>query len=776
MTKTTALFFALTSLSVAAEVRPVKLVGATADSERLGAHAALVIDGRTDDASRWLSAKQTGGHWFEVRLAEPVRLGGLHVFSGYKGRDPLADFTVQFWRDGDWRDIPSAMVTGNKRTALALSFDENAEVMTDRLRLVITRTPGDVARVAEIVAWPYDSAGVPAIGAEDTLAGLPAIFLNQSGFDEDAPKRFTLPESVDKAVPFVVRAAQGGDVLFRGVVHNGVGDFTAFEPRDERDYVVEVAERRSVPFRIGPWWLERVTYQGAVDFMIDSRHYVGSDHETRVWSYGWRDAHHFGWELNTLVPQWLSNPSAYERMPRQIVYEAPEDRSLWGRLEPPHPDAPDIVKLIHWGADVIVTQGTTHEMLKAQLTYFLYAWPMLRDYLPEQNHEVVRDFAFAHWADATADRNDYRHDESPRHDLFELKTKVGTTKGAYPPGFTIEPNLLMHEVALREGRADADVYLQAAVRQSDWIVREVDWNDPLTTKGQRVGEFVTMTGLAHLLAVYPEQAPAGLRAKINAWADVVIRRSDNLWDFRKLGDAPDRWTPTGPKPSMWNEVGNVVGLPAAILAASPFVDDPAKVDRLNQILWAHFGAMFGRNPVGRHFGYKAQSEIEGVERGWFSQYIGGNGKLEQARFVLDGSPKNEHYPFNPGIGNIGWTEGWVQHNTPFNMSLAELAKARSKLNAAIADGRLRVTLTAPLNFDYARRETGKVVVTTSSGDREELTVTELTESSPDLAGELQVAGDDSVVANDGRLSLAPGETATVTYGFGYYGQATTITR
>ncbi len=776
MKKIVTLLFALPVLSIAAELRPVRLIDAVADTERPGAPATLVIDGRTDDASRWLSAKRTGGHWLEVTLAGPVRLGGLHVFSGYEGRDAPADFTVRFWRDGDWRDIPSAMVTGNTRTALALSFDENAEVTTDRLRLVITRTPGGVARVAEVVAWPYDPAGVPAIGAGDTLAGLPTIFLNQSGFDEDAPKRFTLPGSADKEVPFVIRAAEGGDALFQGVARSGVGDFTAFEPHDDRDYVVEADGHRSAPFRIGPWWLERVTYQGAVDFMIDSRHYVGSDREKRVWSYAWRDAHHFGWELNTLVPQWLSNPSAYERMPRQIQYEAPADPSLWGRLEPPKPDAPDIVKLIHWGADVIVTQGTTHEMLKAQLAYFLYAWPMLRDYLPEQNYTVVRDFAFAHWADASADRDDYRHDESPEHDLLALKTKVGTTKGAYPPGFSIEPNLMMHEVALREGRADAGVYLQAALRQADWIVRELDWNDPLTTKGQRVGEFLTMTGLAHLLAVYPGQAPAGLRAKINDWADVVIRRSGNLWDFRKLGDEPDQWTPTGPKPSMWNEVGNVVGLPAAILAALPYVDDPAKADRLDQILWAHFDAMFGRNPVGRHFGYKASDEIEGVERGWFSQYIGGNGKLEHARFVLDGCPKNAHYPFNPSIGNVGWTEGWVQHNTPFNLSLAYLAKARSALSAKLDGDRLDVTLVAPLNFDYDRRESGTVVVTASSGDRRLLVVEEQGNSAAAFVGHLKIAQDGAVAADDGRVTLAPGDSVTVSYGFGYYGRTVTLRR
>ena len=45
--------------------------------------------------------------------------------------------------------------------------------------------------------------------------------------------------------------------------------------------------------------------------------------------------------------------------------------------------------------------------------------------------------------------------------------KVGSTKGSLPPGFSIEPNLLLYEVAKREERADAEQYYQAAQLMSD---------------------------------------------------------------------------------------------------------------------------------------------------------------------------------------------------------------------------------------------------------------------------------------------------------------------
>jgi hypothetical protein len=180
----------------------------------------------------------------------------------------------------------------------------------------------------------------------------------------------------------------------------------------------------------------------------------------------------------------------------------------------------------------------------------------------------------------------------------------------------------------------------------------------------------------------------------------------------------------GNKPTMWNEPGNVVGLPAALLAARPFARDDATRARLTELVHSHFDAMFGRNPTGRHFSYDAPREIEGVEHGWFSFHKGGIGQLEQARFVIDGSPKNQHFPYRPEVGNVGWTEGWVTFNTAFNVSLAYLAHASTSV-AVTRDGpALVVRLTAPLNFDYAQIETAVVQLHTAAGSTLPLTVTE----------------------------------------------------
>ncbi|MFZ4776097.1 MAG: discoidin domain-containing protein [Terrimicrobiaceae bacterium] len=760
---------------------PVQPVAVKADSENPKYPATNAIDGAVSDASRWVSQPFTQPVALEINLGSKQKLGGAHIFSGFGNKDAVESFSMQFWKDGRWVEIPSATVDGNKATAVSVPFDQTVDVVTDKIRLLVRKSSKDIARIKELVLWPFSvelpalplAAPKPAPNAAPAAsqAKMPEIYLNQSGFDFGRPKKFTAPTLAD-GTAFTVRPAKGGAAAFSGTIKGNKGDFTGFNPTDENEYVVEAGGITSVPFRIGQWWLERVTYQNMVNFMIDSRHRLGNERDPCVGSYGWRDDHHFGWELTTLVPQYISNPSAYDRMPRQITYETPANAKVWGALQPPAENAPDIVKLIHWGADVIVTQRLSHEMLKSQLAYFLYAWPALKQFLPQQNYDAVRDYAFKTWADSAADRK-YPYDESSDHNLLAVKTKIGPTKGSFPPGFSVEPNLLMYEVAKRENRPDAELYLNAAKAQADWMIENLDWAVPQVTKGQRMSEFVTITGLANFLRLYPDKAPAGLANKIADWAKVMIRRSDNMWDFRKLDDA-DGWTPMEAHPQKWNEPGNVVGLPAALLAAKQVVADPKMKARLDEIAWAQFDNMFGRNPTGRHFSYQAPRDIEGVENGWFTFCPGGIGKLARARFVLDGSPKNFHYPYHPEVGNKGYTEGWIQFNTPFNASMAYLAFDQIKISAIREGNEIVVRLRAPLNFDYQKAESASVQATSSLGDVETITLTEESPNSEYLTGRIPIQESKTAKPSDGKLQSSAGGEAEISYGFGHLGHSVKI--
>ena len=312
---------------------PLKIQSARASSAVDNFAASKAVDGVVSDDSRWVSRASPEPAWLELDLGGVQKLAGIHLYSGYQNTSPIIDFRVQFWRDGAWRDIPSATVANNRAAAIALPFDDTVDVTTDKLRLWVTASHQNVSRVLEIVVWPASAGGLPPLPGPtahtDVLPRsevVPLIYLNQSGFNLGKPKRFTAPTLPD-GTRFEVRPAGGGPALFSGALQKHIGDLTDFNPVEEREYVVVAGTNSSVPFRIGHWWLERVTYQNAIDFMVDARHYVGNDRSVCQGSFGWRDDHHFGWELHTLVPQFLSNPSAYERMPRQIRYEGPRIQS-----------------------------------------------------------------------------------------------------------------------------------------------------------------------------------------------------------------------------------------------------------------------------------------------------------------------------------------------------------------------------------------------------------------------------------------------------------------
>ncbi|MDZ8119097.1 discoidin domain-containing protein [Pontiella agarivorans] len=718
--------------------------------------ASFACDGKISNESRWIGSKDhDGAIWLELKLAQVQQISGVHLYSGYGNKDAITDFHFEFKNGvGEWIVVPSSVITGNRSTALSLPFDSTLDVKTDTLRLVVTKTKMDLARIKEIVLWPETGQALPPLEKPVAVAEksqkpaveAPLVYLNQSGFNLNKPKRFTAP-TVEDGTPFNLVNKRTHESVFSGTVLNHIGDFSAFNPDSQDEFIVKIGPHTSFPFRIGHWWLEKVTYQNAVTFMDQSRHYFGNYKKKCRGSFGWRDDHHFGWELNTLVPQYLSNPSAYERMPNTIEYEQLDGFN--GVLEPFNENAPDIVKLIHFGADVIVTQKADHAFLKEQLAYFVYAWPALKQWLPEQNYRVIRDYVFNVWGKESVGF-EYPYDLVKDHNLFETKTLIGTNKGELPPGHSVLPNLLMYEVAKRENCTDAQRYFEAAYNQVEWMIQHLDWNDPLTTKGQRMSEHITMTGLGLMLSKYANRAPEGLADKIEAWKTVAIARSANMWDFRKVSDT--QWCLTGPKKTMWNEPGNLLGFPSCVLAALSATPDSEQNERLREISKSQMDNAFGRNPTGRHFSYDAPREIEGCELGWYSYHRGGIGQLANTPFVFDGAPKNEHYPYNPDAGNVGWTEGWVQFNVAFNLSLAYMAYDDTELKVDKQSRTIR--LKAPLNFDYDTAEKATVQVV-RNGVVENLELIEEGEN----AAWLSVSGVD---LND---------VTEVSYGYGYFKHA-----
>lgn len=534
--------------------------------------------------------------------------------------------------------------------------------------------------------------------------------VNQVGYQTAWPKRFTAPLSADGDT-FIVRLKEDPSPLFTGVIKDHAGDFSAFQPADSaREYVIvlkggSLGEFTSDAFAIRKdLWREQF-WQAAIDFMIDSRSVVGT-HPSAYGGSPWRDGTYYDFISPSLLLMYLADPAKIEAMPHQVDCAADKARVLapdfkfdaknpmsdgvmdavkryYTELEAPKADAPDVVKLVHWGLGYFLMKPVQHDPsgdpLKAkihgqmveQFAYLLWAWPKLKldRWLPESFRQRCMEFVKANWESSGLLGVDPMWDSKTFVSLNHDFSKGGTSyphpyKARNAPGHSIMPNLMMYELALQAKDPAAARYLTAAKEQAAWIIANVDVKDPRTTKGMRMSEHRTIPSLVWFLQNHPEAAPAGLKEYIAAWARVMIDRSANMWDFRRF-DLGEHWSLPGA-----NEPGNLAGFPACALAASWVVDDATTMQRLREIAVAQFDNLFGRNPMLAACPNHAEKGFPLVERSWPNKFPPNKcARLETCRGALCASPGSEMYPFKPD-GKFRHSEGWVNFNAAWNVSLA----------------------------------------------------------------------------------------------------------
>ncbi len=123
--------------------------------------AALLTDGKADladNSQRWLSAK---GVPVRVEFAwdAPQTIRALRLLSGYSDGAGAPVGAIEAWTleasdDGAaWREVPGAGAAGNAQANASAAF---APVTASRLRLSITATRGDIARL-----WEVELYGIP---------------------------------------------------------------------------------------------------------------------------------------------------------------------------------------------------------------------------------------------------------------------------------------------------------------------------------------------------------------------------------------------------------------------------------------------------------------------------------------------------------------------------------------------------------------------------------------------------------------------------------------
>ncbi len=686
-------------------------LGAKAESSSVRAdyHAANAIDQTISDASRWLSEPSDPTGWLKITFPQNVKIGVVDVFSGYQDGSPIQEFDLSLHIGGHWITPASGKVRGNQELNRRIKINEE-DVAAIKLQ-VVRPSP---ARIREVAV--YETANTPISAGLKRSASLAVavprdqhqIAVNQIGYDPVLPMRFTAPLTAD-GVEFQLVDLSSRQVVYRGKIEDKVGDFSAANTKPGR-YAIEINDGTlkagaSDPFLIVPALAQQHHWQSAVDFLIDSRSVLGT-HPSAYGGCPWRDGTYYDAILPSLVLFYLSDSEFVDSMPRQIDWNAEKARVLgpsfkfdkknscsegvmdavkaYFEIAPPKPNAPDIVKLIHWGAGYYVNMPATkdpsgdplgrkiHSQTLEQLSYVLWAWPVLKKWLPQELHDRCLKLCNEHWKSSGAldvpklwSVNSYQKTVGGKK-VNPMGGKLHPYKGRHAPGHSIVPNLLMYEVANRNKQRNSKQFLRAAVSQAKWIVEKLDWNDPRTTKGHRMSEHRTIPNLVWMLQKYPQHAPRGLKGKVEAWVKVAIGRSDNMWDFRRY-DMEEHWT----IPKL-NDLGNSISLPAIALSASWVVDDAASRDRLLQIASASIDHVFGRNPRLAAAPSVPKMGFPEIERGWPRAHQHNVcARLETVRGSLSAAPGSEMYPFNPE-GRFRHAEGWVNYGACWCLTLAYL--------------------------------------------------------------------------------------------------------
>ncbi len=718
--------------------------------------ASKAVDGGISDSSRWIS--NSSNDWLKVNLGKEYYVQCAHLYSGWQemdGEDAIGDFKLQYYNGAEWVDIPGASYSGNTSRKLRIVFDH--VLYTKHIRLVSSSSSKLKIKELEV----YGENGYDKCPAVQEDVKIPEILVNQSGYNLNDIKRFTAP-TLDDGVTFDIYKNGVAAPVYSGTIENNIGDFSDFNPQDStQEYVIKAGDLESDSFGIGPYWYQRVTYAKLMEFMNKARCYVGSDNSCDR-GVVYRDDHSFSFEMSSLIAMYFANPSYYENSEPTFAYKAS------GPLDAMSDDAPDIVKLIHFVADRLMDEQVEQGLMKAQLVQFLYVYPYISQWVSQEDYQSVLDYLVPRWGqdnDLVKDSGEATFSGLSNQNMLDVVTTIGGYKGNLPPGFAIKANLMMYQVALREGYDDAEKYFDAAYAQTEWLINNVAWNSA-NTKGQRMSEHITMEALHYFMKMYPDRAPSGLKAKIQSWVDRAIKLSDNMWDFRKYDD--DQWV----IPEDYNEPGNVAGLPASLNAAIEFVDDE-DAKRLRELSAAHLDAVFGRNPTGRHFSYAGPDDFEGVERGYYAEYEGGLAKLSGIGGKLDGAAFEAHFPFNPEAGQVVRVEAWVAFNTAWNAAIGYKDYAETKVNATLSSNLVRLDIQAPLNLDYSKVETGYAYVESASGDKEKVLITETSANAMNFKGSIATEVGEPI-DGDGILQVQEGDSIEVSYGYDFLKNAVTL--
>jgi hypothetical protein len=113
-----------------------------------------INDGRCntkDNSLRWLSSASDLPDYITFSWPEPRTISAVRIISGWfdgdQAKDPISRFKLQYHQDAGWEDVEGLRITRRARVELVSTFPA---VKSDRLRLAVTGTSGNISRIWEV--------------------------------------------------------------------------------------------------------------------------------------------------------------------------------------------------------------------------------------------------------------------------------------------------------------------------------------------------------------------------------------------------------------------------------------------------------------------------------------------------------------------------------------------------------------------------------------------------------------------------------------------------
>lgn len=118
------------------------------------------IDGkvayRSTPVNRWTAFGSTNAtDWLEVEFGQPKEMGriALSLYDDHGGVQPPASFSVEYWAESEWRNIPGQVRSPVHPTGSAVNLVTFPQVTTSKFRVVFNHKDASRSGVTELQAW-----------------------------------------------------------------------------------------------------------------------------------------------------------------------------------------------------------------------------------------------------------------------------------------------------------------------------------------------------------------------------------------------------------------------------------------------------------------------------------------------------------------------------------------------------------------------------------------------------------------------------------------------